>query len=57
MPPLVDFRAPCLWIFLSSLQEASFSSLLEHIRDHAKVMKTTSKKIDQAERRLLEVKR
>jgi hypothetical protein len=27
-PPLVDFRAPHLWIFLSSLQEVFFSSLL-----------------------------
>jgi hypothetical protein len=26
--PLVDFRAPRIWIFLSSLQEASFSTLL-----------------------------
>ena len=28
-PPLVDFRAPRIWIFLSSLQEAFFSTLLE----------------------------
>jgi hypothetical protein len=27
-PPLVDFRAPRIWIFLSSLQEAFFSTLL-----------------------------
>ena len=27
-PPLVDFRAPRLWIFLISLQEAFFSTLL-----------------------------
>jgi hypothetical protein len=27
-PPLVDFRAPRTWIFLSSLQEAFFSTLL-----------------------------
>jgi hypothetical protein len=27
-PPLIDFRAPRLWIFLSSLQEAFFRNLL-----------------------------
>jgi hypothetical protein len=31
-PPLVDSRAPCIWIFLSSLQEAFFSTLLGSAR-------------------------
>jgi hypothetical protein len=31
-PPLVDFRAPRIWIFLSSLQEAFFSTFLAQTR-------------------------
>jgi hypothetical protein len=31
-PPLVDFRAPPLWIFLCSPQEAFFSTLLNYIQ-------------------------
>jgi hypothetical protein len=27
-PPLIDVRAPCIWIFLSSLQPEFFSNLL-----------------------------
>jgi len=41
-PPLVDFRAPRTWIFLSSLQEAFFSTLLEQIRAHAQDTKRTN---------------
>jgi hypothetical protein len=42
-PPLVDFRAPRLWIFLISLQEAFFSTLLR--TGHARLVNPASAKL------------